>query len=66
MVYPGPESCNTVCPRPDSRDTQRALMSVTPNLCCDETEPRSIHSPDITIDIWGQQFIVGSELSFAL
>ena len=21
-------------------------MSVTPNLCCDETEPRSIHSPD--------------------
>ena len=24
-------------------------MSVTPNLCCDETELRSIHSPDITI-----------------
>ena len=21
-------------------------MSVTPNLCCDETEPRSTHSPD--------------------
>ena len=21
-------------------------MSITPNLCCDETEPRSIHSPD--------------------
>ena len=24
-------------------------MSITPNLCCDETEPRSIHSPDNTI-----------------
>ena len=23
-------------------------MSVTPNLCCDKTEPRSIHSPDNT------------------
>ena len=23
-------------------------MSVTPNLCCDETEPRSIHSRDIS------------------
>ena len=22
-------------------------MSITPNLCCDETEPRRIHSPDI-------------------
>ena len=22
-------------------------MSVAPNLCCDETEPRSIHSPHI-------------------
>ena len=36
MVYPRSESC----------DTPRALMSVTPNLCCNETEPRSIHSPD--------------------
>ena len=24
-------------------------MSVTPNLCCDETEPRNIPSPDNTI-----------------
>ena len=24
----------------------RALMSVTPNLCSDETEPRSIRLPD--------------------
>ena len=22
-------------------------MSITPNLCCDETEPRGIHSPNI-------------------
>ena len=28
MVYPRPESC----------DTPRALMSVTPNLCCDENQ----------------------------
>ena len=41
-----PEHYNTVCPRPESCDAQRALMSVTPNLCCDETEPRVIHSPD--------------------
>ena len=26
-------------------------MSITPNLCCDETEPRSIHSPDSIIII---------------
>ena len=44
-----PESYNTVCPRPESCDALRALMSVTSNLCCDETEPRSIHSPDILI-----------------
>ena len=36
-----------VCPRPESCDALRALMSVTPNLCCDETEPRSIRSHDI-------------------
>ena len=42
-----PESYNTVCPRPESCDTPRALMSVTPNLCCDETELRGIHSSDI-------------------
>jgi len=35
-----------VCPRPKSCDMLRALMSVTPNLCCDETELRSIHLPD--------------------
>ena len=27
-------------------------MSFTPNLCCDETEPRRIHSPD-TKEEWG-------------
>ena len=26
-------------------------MSVTPNLCCDEAEPRSIHSPDKQIQM---------------
>ena len=26
-------------------------MSITTNLCCDETEPRSIHSPDICMDM---------------
>ena len=40
-------------------------MSVTPNLCCDETEPRSIHSPDtgiqaltteISVDVWLTEF----------
>ena len=36
-----------VCLRPESCDVLRALMSITPNLCCDETEPRSIHSPNI-------------------
>ena len=46
MVRLRPESYNTVCPRPESCDTPRVLMSVTPNLCCDETEPRRIHSPD--------------------
>ena len=27
-----------VCPRPERYDTPRALMSVTANLCCDETK----------------------------
>ena len=27
----------------------RALKSVTPNICCDKTELRRIHSPDNTI-----------------
>ena len=35
-----------VCPRPESCDAPRALMSVIPNLCCDKTKPRSIHLPD--------------------
>ena len=30
MVFPRPESC----------DAPRALMSVAPNLCCDETKNR--------------------------
>lgn len=29
----------------------RALVSVTPNLCCDETEPGSIHSPDTLLSL---------------
>ena len=40
------KSYNRVCPRSKSCDVLRALMSVAPNLCCDETELRSIHSPD--------------------
>ncbi|KAI4547848.1 hypothetical protein MG293_000178 [Ovis ammon polii] len=35
-----------VCRRPKSCDVLWALMSVTSNLCCDETEPKRIHSPD--------------------
>ena len=46
MVLLRPESYNTVCPRSESCDMPRALMSVTANLCCDETEPREIHLPD--------------------
>ena len=41
-----PESYNTVSPRPESCDRQRALMSITPNLCWHKTQPKSIHSPD--------------------
>ena len=54
MVCSKSESYNMVCPRPESCDKPRALMSVTSNLCCDETqqssdetERRSIHSPNI-------------------
>ena len=46
-----------ICPRPESCDAPRALMSVAPNLCCDETEPRNIHLPDIYSlfpFLWGQ------------
>ena len=39
-----------VCPIPKSCDAPRALMSVTPSLCCDEAEPRSIHLPDNSIE----------------
>ena len=41
------KSYNRVCPRSKSCDVLRALMSVAPNLWCDETELRSIYSPDI-------------------
>ena len=39
-----PKSCNTVCPRPESCDVPRALMSVAPNLCCDETKNRGTYT----------------------
>ena len=32
-------------------------MSVTPNLCCDETEQRSIHSLDIYINNYNKKLI---------
>ena len=38
-----PESCNTVCPlRAVTR--QGALMSITPNFCCDETKNRGAYT----------------------
>ena len=44
MVCLKPESYSMVCPRPESCDTPRALMSVTPNLCCrwDRTEEHTL------------------------
>ena len=39
-----PKSYNTVCPRPESCDAPRALMSVAPNLCCDETKNRGTYT----------------------
>ena len=39
-----PKSCGTVCPRPKSCDTPRALMSVAPNFCCDETKNRGTYT----------------------
>ena len=39
-----PKSCSTVCPRPESCDEPRALMSVAPNLCCDETKNRGTYT----------------------
>ena len=39
-----PKSCSTVCPRPESCDTQRALMNFAPNLCCDETKNRGTYT----------------------
>ena len=39
-----PKSCNTVCPRPESCDALRALMSVAPNFCCDETKNRGTYT----------------------
>ena len=35
---------NTVCPRPKSCDASRTLMSVTPNLCCDETKNQGTYT----------------------
>ena len=55
MVHSRCESYNTVCPRPESCATPRALGSVSPNLCCDETEQRNIHSPDS--GIWSHHFM---------
>ena len=61
------KSYNTVCPRAESCDTPRALMSVTPNLCCDETKtqectlarqnsgltsPVSVFFPDLSHFAW--------------
>ena len=37
-------SYNTVCPGPNSCDTPRALTSITPNLCCDETKNRGTYT----------------------
>ena len=40
-----PKSYNTVCPRPESCDMLRgALMSVTPNFCCDKTKNRGAYT----------------------
>ena len=45
------ENYNTVCPRPKSCDTLRALMSLTPNLCCgqDRTVEHSLAWQNILI-----------------
>ena len=40
------KSYNTICSRHESCDVPTALMSITPNLCCDETKLRRIHLPD--------------------
>ena len=56
------KSYNTVCPSPETCDAPRALMSVTPNLCCDETEPRSIHSPDRFISQFFPVFSFSSQI----
>ena len=53
-------SYNTVCPRPESCDAPRALMSVAPNLCCDETKSPGIYThmtvpcPVLTVASWIQ------------
>ena len=39
------KSYNTVCP-PRAVTLQEALMSVTPNFCCDETKNRGAYSRD--------------------
>ena len=43
MVRSRPESYNTVCP-PRAVTRQGALMSITPNFCCDETKNRGAYT----------------------
>ena len=39
-----PKSYNTVSPRAKSCDVPRALMSIAPNLCCDETKNQGTYT----------------------
>ena len=41
-----------VCPRPESCDAPRALMSIAPNLCCDETKNRGTYTRVTGWDGW--------------
>ena len=38
------KSYNMVCPRPNSCDAPGAFMSITPNLCCEETKNRGTYT----------------------
>ena len=72
-----PKRYNTVCPRPESCDAPRALMSVTPNLCCDETKNRGTYTrvtsmvPCLrynmaeTTSVWKRPSTAGAQLSNA-
>ena len=44
-----------VCPRPESCDALRALISVAPNLCCDETKNRGTYTCVTRIKLQQQQ-----------